>query len=80
MLKSVRQRLTPKVIVALAAVGALWATTAWVVFRRFFEGLGSVTALSDVCPGAFGSLFDVVCGVALAAGGFTWRRRCTSSS
>lgn len=38
MLESVRQRLTPKVMVALAAVGALWATTAWLVFRRFAQG------------------------------------------
>lgn len=71
MLESVRQRLTPKVMVALAAVGALWATTAWLVFRRFFEGLGSVTALSDAAPWGLWISFDVVCGVALAAGGFT---------
>jgi Ni/Fe-hydrogenase subunit HybB-like protein len=71
MIASVRQRLTPKVTVALAMVGLLWSATAWFVFRRFFEGLGSVTALTDVAPWGLWISFDVVCGVALAAGGFT---------
>jgi Ni/Fe-hydrogenase subunit HybB-like protein len=59
------------VTVALGLLGLLWASTAWVVLRRFLEGLGSVTALSDTSPWGLWISFDVVCGVALAAGGFT---------
>ncbi len=71
MLESIRQRMTPKVMVALAALGALWIPSAWLLFRRFFEGLGSVTALSDTAPWGLWITFDVMGGVALAAGGFT---------
>jgi len=71
MIDSLRQRLTPRVTVALGLLGLLWASTAWVVLRRFLEGLGSVTALSDTSPWGLWISFDVVCGVALAAGGFT---------
>jgi Ni/Fe-hydrogenase subunit HybB-like protein len=39
-------------------------------FKRFYYGLGSVTALSDEFPWGLWVGFDVVCGVALAAGGF----------
>ncbi len=38
--------------------------------KRFMYGLGSVTALSDRFPWGLWVGFDVVCGVALAAGGF----------
>lgn len=38
--------------------------------KRFYYGLGSVTALSDKFPWGLWVGFDVVCGVALAAGGF----------
>lgn len=71
MLEAIRQRLTPRVTIALAALGALWASSAWFLFRRFFEGLGSVTALSDAAPWGLWITFDVMTGVALAAGGFT---------
>jgi Ni/Fe-hydrogenase subunit HybB-like protein len=50
---------------ALAAAG-LYAT--WV---RFSRGLGSSTALSDSFPWGLWIGFDVLCGVGLAAGGFT---------
>ncbi|MEA2063911.1 MAG: Ni/Fe-hydrogenase cytochrome b subunit [Gemmatimonadota bacterium] len=39
-------------------------------FRRFFFGLGAVTALNDYQPWGLWVGFDVICGVALAAGGF----------
>lgn len=42
-----------------------------VAFFRFWRGLGSVTALDDVTPWGLGIVFDVACGIALAAGGFT---------
>ncbi|MFH1999267.1 MAG: NrfD/PsrC family molybdoenzyme membrane anchor subunit, partial [Planctomycetota bacterium] len=37
---------------------------------RFWRGLGATSALSDTTPWGFWIGFDVVCGVALAAGGF----------
>ncbi len=38
---------------------------------RFIFGLGSITNLSDGMPWGLWIAFDVVCGIALAAGGFT---------
>lgn len=38
---------------------------------RFSSGLGATTALSEVTPWGFWIAFDVMAGVALAAGGFT---------
>jgi Ni/Fe-hydrogenase subunit HybB-like protein len=38
---------------------------------RFSRGLGATTGLSDVTPWGFWIAFDVMAGVALAAGGFT---------
>lgn len=37
---------------------------------RFYRGLGPSTAMSDTTPWGFWIGFDVLCGVALAAGGF----------
>lgn len=39
-------------------------------FIRYTQGLGAVTNLSDTYPWGFWIAFDVMCGVALAAGGF----------
>ncbi len=41
------------------------------LFVRFTRGLGSVTHLSDTYPWGLWIGFDVLCGVGLAAGGFT---------
>jgi Ni/Fe-hydrogenase subunit HybB-like protein len=52
----------------------LWAIMgilAVVTFARFRSGLGATTGLSDVTPWGFWIAFDVMAGVALAAGGFT---------
>ncbi len=43
-----------------------------VAFFRFWRGLGGVTRLDDVTPWGLGIVFDVACGIALAAGGFTF--------
>lgn len=43
----------------------------YLTYRRFFFGLGDVTNLTDSFPWGFWIAFDVVGGVALAAGGFT---------
>ena len=53
------------VFVALMAGGAY---SAWV---RFYHGLGAATNLSDQFPWGLWIGFDVLCGVGLAAGGFT---------
>jgi len=54
-------------LVALALMGAgVYATVI-----RFTKGLGASTALSDRVPWGLWIGFDVMCGVALAAGGFT---------
>ncbi|HLA40977.1 MAG TPA: Ni/Fe-hydrogenase cytochrome b subunit [Candidatus Glassbacteria bacterium] len=42
----------------------------YLTFRRFYFGLGDVTALTDYQPWGLWIGFDVLCGVALAAGGF----------
>lgn len=47
------------------------ATGAVFAFFRFFYGFGSVTNLSKAYPFGLWIAFDVACGVALAAGGFT---------
>ncbi len=52
----------------------LWAIVGMlsvVTVARFASGLGATTGLSDVAPWGFWIAFDVMAGVALAAGGFT---------
>ena len=53
------------VFVVIMAAG-LYAT-----YLRFFHGLGAATNLSDGFPWGLWIGFDVLCGVGLAAGGFT---------
>ena len=47
------------------------AAGAVVTVLRFWKGLGAVTNLSDQFPWGLWVGFDVLCGVGLAAGGFT---------
>jgi len=49
---------------------ALMGVLAVVTVARFWGGLGTATSLSDVTPWGFWIAFDVMSGVALAAGGF----------
>lgn len=42
----------------------------WVTFLRYYQGLGAATNMSDRMPWGIWVGFDVLCGVALAAGGF----------
>ena len=51
--------------------GVILAAGAVVTVLRFWKGLGAVTNLSDKFPWGLWVGFDVLCGVALAAGGFT---------
>jgi len=41
------------------------------LFRRYFFGLGAISNLNDEMPWGLWIGFDLLCGVALAAGGFT---------
>ena len=59
-------RLTIVKTVLWALIGVLAAVTV----ARFLRGLGATTALSDAAPWGFWIAFDVMSGVALAAGGF----------
>ena len=45
----------------------VWAV---VTVARFYNGIGATSALTDVAPWGFWIAFDVMAGVALAAGGF----------
>ncbi len=62
---SSRERITKTMLWALVGVLAV------VTVARFTRGLGAVTNLSDAAPWGLWIAFDVMAGVALAAGGFT---------
>ncbi len=55
-----------RVILVILLIAGAYAT-----FLRFFRGLGASTNLSDSFPWGIWIGFDVMCGVMLAAGGFT---------
>jgi Ni/Fe-hydrogenase subunit HybB-like protein len=55
-----------RVVAALIFAAGFWATV-----TRFGRGLGAATHLSDEVPWGLWIGFDVLCGVGLAAGGFT---------
>ena len=55
-----------KAIFAVIMVAGVYCT-----YIRFFHGLGAATNLSDQFPWGLWIGFDVMCGVMLAAGGFT---------
>ncbi len=48
----------------------------WLTFQRFYGGLGAVTNLDDNNPWGIWIGFDLLCGVALAAGGYTTSAAC----
>lgn len=50
---------------------ALVVTSLYITYLRFFHGLGASTNLTDKFPWGIWIGFDVLCGVGLAAGGFT---------
>ncbi|MBI2429483.1 MAG: Ni/Fe-hydrogenase cytochrome b subunit [Ignavibacteriales bacterium] len=55
-----------KIVAVVLLTAGLYST-----YVRFFEGLGASTNLSDQFPWGIWIGFDVLCGVGLAAGGFT---------
>lgn len=62
--------MTPRVTAAFAVAGLILALGAYASAVRFFRGLGASTALNDLAPWGLWIGFDVMSGVALAAGGF----------
>ncbi|HWR50512.1 MAG TPA: Ni/Fe-hydrogenase cytochrome b subunit [Bryobacteraceae bacterium] len=50
---------------------AILAAGAYATFVRFTQGIGPATNMSDASPWGIWIGFDVLCGVGLAAGGFT---------
>lgn len=61
----------PFPITAVAVLGALMAIGLAVAIVRFINGIGAVSNLSDGRGWGLWISFDLYCGVALAAGGFT---------
>ncbi len=57
-------------------VGIIILLGAVITFLRFSKGLGAVTNLSDNNPWGVWISFDLLCGVALAAGGYTTSAAC----
>ena len=54
-----------------SVLGAVLLAGAYATVLRFLRGLGATTNLSDAFPWGLWIGFDVMCGVMLAAGGFT---------
>jgi Ni/Fe-hydrogenase subunit HybB-like protein len=64
-------RKLPKITVWRAIFAAILLSGAYATYLRIFYGLGGVTNLSDQFPWGLWIAFDILCGVGLAAGGFT---------
>jgi len=61
----------PRVTFWRLVLVVILATGLYSTWLRFSQGLGATTALSDEFPWGLWVGFDILCGVALAAGGFT---------
>jgi len=61
----------PKVTVWRAIFAAIMLSGLYATYIRVFYGLGGATNLSDRFPWGLWIGFDILCGVGLAAGGFT---------
>ena len=64
-------RRLPKITVWRAIFAAVMLSGLYATYLRIFYGLGGSTNLSDKFPWGLWIAFDVMCGVGLAAGGFT---------
>jgi len=64
-------RKIPKITVWRAIFAAILLSGLYATYLRVFYGLGGSTNLSDKFPWGIWIAFDVMCGVGLAAGGFT---------
>ena len=65
------RKLLPKITVWRVIFAAILLSGAYATYLRVFHGLGGSTNLSDKFPWGLWIGFDVMCGVGLAAGGFT---------
>jgi Ni/Fe-hydrogenase subunit HybB-like protein len=63
-------RVSARAVLAVLFVLMLWSAAIGLTISRFFFGLGYVTNMTDEFPWGIWIGFDVVSGVALAAGGF----------
>jgi len=61
----------PKLTIWRAIFAAILLSGAYATYLRVFYGLGGSTNLSDRFPWGLWIAFDILCGVGLAAGGFT---------
>ena len=61
----------PKLTFWKVVAGFIMAAGVWATWIRFAHGLGASTNLNDDFPWGLWIGFDVLCGVMLAAGGFT---------
>jgi Ni/Fe-hydrogenase subunit HybB-like protein len=61
----------PKITVWRVIFAAIMMSGLYATYLRIFYGLGGSTNLSDKFPWGLWIAFDVMCGVGLAAGGFT---------
>jgi len=61
----------PKITVWRVIFAAIMLSGLYATYLRIFYGLGGATNLSDRFPWGIWIAFDVMCGVGLAAGGFT---------
>jgi Ni/Fe-hydrogenase subunit HybB-like protein len=61
----------PKITIWRAIFAAILLSGLYATYLRVFYGLGGSTNLSDKFPWGIWIAFDVMCGVGLAAGGFT---------
>jgi Ni/Fe-hydrogenase subunit HybB-like protein len=61
----------PRITIWRAIFAVILAAGLYATFLRVFYGLGGSTNLSDQFPWGIWIAFDVMCGVGLAAGGFT---------
>jgi Ni/Fe-hydrogenase subunit HybB-like protein len=64
-------RRLPKITVWRAIFAAILLSGLYATYLRAFYGLGGSTNLSDKFPWGIWIAFDILCGVGLAAGGFT---------
>lgn len=67
---AIRPRLSRNQTIGAGAVGLLWGAGAIAILARLFLGLGATTNMNDTTPWGIWIGFDVMSGVALAAGGF----------
>ena len=61
----------PKITVWRVIFAAIMLSALYATYIRVFYGLAGATNLSDKFPWGIWIGFDVMCGVALASGGFT---------